>query len=110
MELRRLLEQYKGASLKLIDSLNNDDDNGELLVKKREELLEHLKESEFFKEELIAIANELELVQIEKKVMDAIMEARENVKGEIVKLKKKKEANRTYGTDFKNISFINKKI
>lgn len=110
MELRSLLNQYKDISLKLIKSIENDNNNGELLIKKREELLLYLKENNFSKEELKKIADELELVQIEEKVIITINKAREDMKMEIVELKKQRDANRTYGSNFKNISFINKKI
>lgn len=110
MELRSVLNQYREISLKLIKSIENDDNDGELLIKKREELLTHLKEDNFSKEELKKIADELELVQIEKKVMNSIVAAREEVKRELLELKRKREANRTYSAGFKNIGFINKKI
>lgn len=110
MELRSLLEQYKDISLKLIDSLNSDYDSCGLLVEKREELLTYLKENNFLKDDLVSISNELELVEIDKKVISSIMIAREKVKTEIIELKKKRDANRTYGAGFKNISFLNEKI
>jgi phosphopantetheine adenylyltransferase len=110
MELRSILNQYKEISLKLVKSIEYDDNNGELLIKKREELLTYLKENNFSKEELKNIADELELVQIEKKVMNSIVVAREEVKREMLELKRKREANRTYSAGFRNINFINKKI
>lgn len=110
MELRSILNQYREISLKLIKSIENDDNDGELLINKREELLVLLKENDFSKEELKKIADELELVQIEKKVMNSITVAREKVKREMLELKRKREANRTYSAGFRNVSFINKKI
>ena len=110
MELRSVLEQYIDVSLKLVDSLNNNDDSGELMIEKREEFITILKSIDFSKEDFKIIADELDLVNVEKKVMESVMKARENVKDEIIDLKKKREANRTYGNNFSNISFINKKI
>lgn len=110
MELRSILKHYKEISLNLIKAIENDDDNGELLIKKREELLMYLKKNNFSKEELKKIADELELVQIEKKLIDSITVAREEVKREMLELKRKREANRTYSAGFSNINFINKKI
>lgn len=110
MELRSVLNQYREISLRLIKSIENDDNDGELLINKREELLVLLKENDFSKEELKKIVDELELVQIEKKVMNSIAVAREEVKREMLELKRKREANRTYSSSFRNINFINKKI
>lgn len=110
MELRGLLGQYRDISLELINSLNNDNDISGLLVEKREELLAQLKDGNFSKEELVKVANEFELIKIEERVMESIMTAREEVRSQIIELNKKKEANRTYGSNFKNINFINKKI
>lgn len=110
MELRNVLEQYIDVSLKLIDSLNNNDDGGELMIEKREELLTLLKESNFSKDVLKSIADELDLVNVEKKIMEAIIIAREDVKKEMIELKRQRDANRTYGAGFRNINFINKKI
>lgn len=110
MELRNVLEQYIDVSLKLIDSLNNNDDGGELMIEKREELLTLLKSIDFSKEDLKIIADEFDLVNIERKVMESIIIAREDVKKEMMELKRQRDSNRTYGAGFRNINFINKRI
>lgn len=110
IELRGILEKYKEVSLNLIRSIEDDDDSSEMLIIKREELLNLLKGGNFAKKDLIDIANELELVRIEQTVMESIIIAKENVKSEMIELKKQRDANKSYGTNFKNINFINRKI
>lgn len=110
MDIRIVLEEYKQVSLKLIETIENDGDDGEVLIKRREELLECLKVNGFSKDELKIISSELELVKIEEKIIKAIEFTKKNIKNEINELKRKKEANKSYGNSFNNISFINKRI
>lgn len=104
------MEQYRDVSVRLINSLKNDGDDGELLIEEREKLLGYLKRTEFSKNDLIAIADELDLVEIEKQVTEAISKVRNLLKEEISELNIKRNANRSYGNNFSSISFINKKI
>lgn len=111
MELKLILEQYIQVSLNLIKSIEEDDDsNGELLIEKREELLLLLENIDFSKEDFKKVATELELVELENKVMETVNKKKENVKRELIELKRQREANRTYGNSLKNVNFINKKI
>lgn len=110
MELRELLTKYKEISLKLAKSIEEDDDNGELLIKEREDLIGKLKALDFSKDDFKKITDELELVEIEKRINDLILISREKVKREMLEIQAKRNANRTYGADFKNVSFINKRI
>ncbi|MEG2412448.1 MAG: hypothetical protein RR891_08605 [Clostridium sp.] len=109
MELRDILLEYKEATLNFICEINNDGD-GASYLDKREKLIDRLKEMSFDKKELIAISDELNLMEIEKRAFAILKIEKDKVKEEIRSLKKKKIANNSYGNKFGNVSFFSKEI
>lgn len=95
MNLQEYLEEYKNITLKLMDkNLNNNEVNS--FVIKRGEILEILSKSNFDKDEIRRIGDSLNLLKLEDELQNSIKKEMVNIKREIDKLRKMKQANMQY--------------
>lgn len=95
MNLREYLEEYKTLTLELIDRVKKDDEL-EHLIKKREDILELIKGSNFNEVEIKDIGNSLDLLGLEEELQNELINEKVKIKKEIENLKKAKQANMNY--------------
>ena len=103
--------QYKNLSIKILELLNsNKIEDASNLLNDRKNILQKI--NELYKENKnnISIKDKEEIRSIDNKIVCSIEIKKKYIKEEMIKLKKEKNANFTYGKRFENIFFINKKI
>lgn len=112
MELRELLVEYKSVTEDFIKVMEDGEYEvmGQVLLNKREELLNQLKAMDFDKKELVEISRDIDLITLEEKASKLLNTEKNKIKEEIFNLKNNHNAAKTYGVGFKNINFINKEV
>ena len=107
--MRKLLQQYKEISIKLLSELKKDNLNVVLkLSEERQEVLDKLNSISVDKS--INLEKEVGIFSIEKEISDEINRQKLGLKNEMEELKRQKAANFVYGKQFENIYFVNRKI
>lgn len=109
MKIREILIKYKKATENFIEEINKGEDP-QRFIAEREEMINEMKKISFSKEELKLIVEDIQLLELEKEAYNALYEEKEKIKNEIIQLKKAKDANFTYGNQYRNIGFIDKQI
>lgn len=103
--------QYKNLSIKILELLNsNKIEDASNLLNDRKNILEKI--NELYKENKnnISIKDKEEIQHMDNKISYSIEVKKRDIKEEMIKLKKEKSANFTYGKRFEDIFFINKQI
>ena len=103
--------QYKNLSIKILELLNSDKiEDASNLLNDRNNILKKI--NDLYKENKsnISIKDKEEIQHIDNKISYSIEAKKRDVKEEMIKLKKEKSANFTYGKRFEDIFFINKQI
>lgn len=103
--------QYKNLSIKILELLNSDKiEDASNLLNDRKNILEKI--NELYKENKnnISIKDKEEIQHMDNKIACSIEVKKRDIKEEMIKLKKEKSANFTYGKRFEDIFFINKQI
>ena len=103
--------QYKNLSIKILELLNSDKiEDASNLLNDRKNILEKI--NELYKENNsnISIKDKEEIQNMDNKISYSIEVKKRDIKEEMIKLKKEKSANFTYGKRFEDIFFINKQI
>lgn len=103
--------QYKNLSIKILELLNSDKiEDASNLLNDRKNILEKI--NELYKENKnnISIKDKEEIQHMDNKIAYSIEAKKIDIKEEMIKLKKEKSANFTYGKRFEDIFFINKQI
>lgn len=103
--------QYKNLSIKILELLNSDKiEDASNLLNERKNILQKI--NELYKENKnnISIKDKEEMQSIDNKIVCSIEIKKKDIKEEMIKLKKEKNANFTYGRRFEDVFFINKKI
>lgn len=103
--------QYKNLSIKILELLNSDKiEDASNLLNDRKNILEKI--NELYKENKnnISIKDKEEIQNMDNKISYSIEVKKRDIKEEMIKLKKEKSANFTYGKRFEDIFFINKQI
>ena len=103
--------QYKNLSIKILELLNSDKiEDASNLLNDRNNILKKI--NDLYKENNsnISIKDKEEIQHIDNKISFSIEAKKRDVKEEMIKLKKEKSANFTYGKRFEDIFFINKQI
>lgn len=103
--------QYKNLSIKILELLNSDKiEDASKLLNDRNNILKKI--NDLYKENKsnISIKDKEEIQHIDNKISFSIEAKKRDVKEEMIKLKKEKSANFTYGKRFEDIFFINKQI
>ena len=103
--------QYKNLSIKILELLNSDKiEDASKLLNDRNNILKKI--NDLYKENKsnISIKDKEEIQHIDNKISFSIEAKKRDVKEEMIKLKKEKSANFTYGKRFEYIFFINKQI
>lgn len=103
--------QYKNLSIKILELLNSEKiEDASNLLNDRKNILEKI--NELYKENKnnISIKDKEEIQNMDNKISYSIEVKKRDIKEEMIKLKKEKSANFTYGKRFEDIFFINKQI
>lgn len=103
--------QYKNLSIKILELLNSDKiEDASNLLNDRNNILKKI--NDLYKENNsnISIKDKEEIQNMDNKISYSIEVKKRDIKEEMIKLKKEKSANFTYGKRFEDIFFINKKI
>lgn len=111
-ELRRKLIKFREITLNIIDYLEKEDyDSPENLLEERENIIKEINNLNYKNEEFKKIGVELELLLIEKKLQDLMIEKKAKVKLKLKKSSENKEANKNYNIkQFSKESILNTKI
>lgn len=111
-DLRYYLTQYKDCTLKLINCIEKDDiDNLQKYFDERQDLIDSMENIKYTKEEFKSLCSELDILILQKKLTDLMMEKKGNLKDEIDKFQEVKSADKNYKKKYHVDSiFFNKKI
>jgi len=110
--IKILLISYNNATKELIECLDNDDfDNLDALLDKRQEIIESIKELNYTNEEFASIAVELDLLEWEKRLNTIMEEKMNDARKELKKAVSGRSISNAYSKSF-NVDpvFFNKKI
>lgn len=111
MNLKELFEKYKGISLNIIKML--DDDLVEQLdseFEKRNEILEEIIRRNEEKEVLKALYEKYDLFKTDEEMKLKLEKSMNDVKSEMIKIKKRKEANKSYNNINARSVYLSKEI
>lgn len=103
--------QYKNLSIKILELLNSEKiEDASKLLNDRNNILKKI--NDLYKENNsnISIKDKEEIQNMDNKISYSIEVKKRDIKEEMIKLKKEKSANFTYGKRFEDIFFINKQI
>lgn len=103
--------QYKNLSIKILELLNSEKiEDASKLLNDRNNILKKI--NDLYKENKsnISIKDKEEIQNMDNKISYSIEVKKRDIKEEMIKLKKEKSANFTYGKRFEDIFFINKQI
>ena len=106
------LTDYRAITIKLIESLENDDyDSLEGLINQRQKLINTMSDMDYSKDEFKTQCSKLEIVMLQHKLDSLMVNKRNNLRQEMDNLSAAKNANRNYTKGFNVDSFFfNKKI
>lgn len=108
--MRDIILKYKAISTSMIECLENDSiEKLDELLKQREICIEEIKKSDD-KGKISILLKENGIFELDNKIKNMIIEAKNSVRDEIDNLNREKNANDLYGRQFQNIYFINKQI
>lgn len=108
--LKELFEKYINISKDIITVINeNREEECEELIKKRQKIVKDIIDLNCDKAEILFLQKEFDIVSLDNKVKDLIIQRRNEIKEEMISLKKQKQANSAYGRQFENVYFVNKK-
>ena len=106
--MNELILKYKDVSLKILDTLKNENINeAEALFASREEIIRNI--SNVLTEENKKM-NISDIISIDREISESLNVLKANVKEQMKNLKKQRDAQNIYGKQFENIYFINKQI
>lgn len=111
MNLEELFEKYKGISLNIMKIL--DDDLVEQLdseFEKRNEILEEITRRNEDKEVLKVLYEKYDLFKIDEEMKVKLEKSMNDVKSEMIKIKKRKEANKSYNNINARSVYLSKEI
>ena len=95
MDLEKELIEFYNITLELMDRIKIQG-NRLYLLKRREEILDNIKQSNFDSNELKAIGIRLKIDELEKELHKRILEEMSNIKREIHQLKRREQGNQQY--------------
>lgn len=111
MMIENILEEYKKITEYIIQNIDNDYENLDKLMDKRQQLIDELfKESNIDVEAIKQIYILNGILELDKKLECTIKEKQETVKEEIKKIHKIKNANNAYEKNRKINNFFSIKI
>ena len=95
--LKDYLEKYRELSVKIINSSEIEEISN--LIECREEIIEELKKNNFDKTQYSILISELNIIELDKKVGEKLINEKSIIKSELAKLHKMKMATTSYGNN-----------
>ena len=108
MDINNLLLDYRNVTLELID-VNDDIEKVESLIEKRQQIINNINSSSFEKNKFKEIAENLNLLELEDKLIYKIKKESADVRKALDNLKKLKKARSLYNQGENNAVFFNMK-
>ena len=109
MNLSEYLEEYRILTLELIDKIKKDEEV-DILIKERENILKSISNSNFDKAEIKKIGNSLKLLELEEELENSAKKEKVKIKQQIENLKKAKQANMQYNSLENKSRVLNKSV
>lgn len=97
MNLRECLEEYRNLTLKLIENLKDERDL-DLLIEKRQQVLEVISGLIFDKDEFEEIATSLNIIELDNQLVDLVSQEKIQTKEKLDNLKKLRVARKNYNS------------
>lgn len=111
MKLEELFQQYKDISLRIFKIIDEDDLNQlDKLILERERILEEISKINEDREKLKVLYEKADLLNIENLIRKKMETNLGQIKEDILKLKKRKEANKKYNNLNAKAVFLSKKV
>lgn len=109
MNLREYLEEYRALTLDLMDEIQKSAEITSL-IKEREHILEVINSFNFDKEEIMAIAGSLNLVNLEEELQLIYKKEKVKVRKQIENIKRARKINTNYNTIENIYRVLNKNV
>ena len=111
-ELTKELVQFKQVTIELIKVLQQDEIYKlDALMDSRQTIIENMEKLQYTTEEFTNICNELDIIDIQHKLLELMQVKKESTKEELNKIQQTKNANNNYNKSFyMNSGILNKKI
>jgi uncharacterized Zn finger protein len=111
-ELTQKLVQFKQVTIELIRALQQDEiDKVDTLLDTRQMLIENMEKIQYTTEEFTSICTDLDILNIQHKLLELMQQLKENTKQELNKIQLTKSANSNYNKSFyNNAGTFNKQI
>lgn len=110
-DLRKSFEEFRLYTLQCINSVNDDDyDLLDSSILKRQEILDLIIKMNCSVDECSIIANELDILSLEKMLSNGILEKRKELRNRIDSIDRKKAATIGYNNGLKGSLIFSKKI
>lgn len=110
-ELKKYLIEFRECTLKMIEYIEKDDlDSLQRLIDERGNIIKKIDNIEFDKSDFNSICMELDLISINDKLTELTAAKRDEVKSEIIELKRSNEASNAYNHGFGRSAIFSKKV
>ena len=96
MKTRELLENYKSLTIKMLQKVKSDEEFS-ISLKERENIVSRLNEENIEKKQIGNLIEELEIKKYDEELEECIKKSMSEIKKDIVKVRKSKEAYLRYG-------------
>lgn len=110
-KLQNYLDYFKKYTVEMILNLKNDDiDNFQIALEKREHIIKKIDELDFDRIEFRKISEELNIVSMNNELKEILVDKRDDLKEKILQLKKSQSANNAYNSLSRGSSIFSKKV
>lgn len=110
MMIDELFCSYKEITLKIVELLEENNDNVDKLMKERDDILNDLGNLDILKEEKRRVYDSFELSALDKKLEQVIKKNMEEIKAEIRKNANRRTAHSTYASNMRQGNLFVKKV
>ena len=110
MKLEELFNKYIELSNEIINVINQgkEEECADLIIE-RQGIVKEIASFNFPKDQIMELRDKFDIVSLDNRVKELIIQRKNELKEEMISLKKQKQANSIYGKQFENVYFINKK-
>ena len=110
-KLIKYLDYFKKYTTEMIFNLKNDDiDNFQMALEKREQIIKKIDELDFDKIEFRKISEELNIVSMNNELSEILIDKRDELKEKIMQLKKSQNASNAYQSILRGSNIFSKKV
>lgn len=106
-KLKNFLEEYRDITLKLISEVE-ETEKLENLIDERQKIIAKVEQLDYTKMEFSIIVDELKLLELEEQLQNRVKKEKAKVKEELDKVKKIRQARRSYASRESGSNFFDK--